>query len=572
MTKARAALIISAMILILLVLALALFSGGSAATDTEIKELTLPAIFSDGMVLQRGEEIGIYGYSTNEGGKITASLGDNLAEGIVVNGRFDISLPPMEASNGLTLTVTDVTSNCKIRYTGVDIGEVWYLSGQSNMNYPVHHMEDYDEYRAMANLYPIRAFIVPSVEEVDENDTGYGEWFDVNSSTLGAANKNGLYLSAIGYVMATRLSLELGGDVTIALIDSTYAGTGIKAWIDEDTYVKHFGSYNSDIDTLNNYRQFYYEKHRMPTQEDGEDWYIGKPYQRVLSVAYNGMTHSLEGYTVRGMVWYQGESHIGTPDDYPALFTAYSDSIRNTFNSDTLPIYTIALAPYASSLSAFQCVQYNIADSDPNVYIIPTGYEGTVFSPDDFKQSSTNDIFVHTARKSPIGLRLGAEVLKNSYGREDIATSARLLSITAEGESVILTFDTPLSLMYGDVCEGFKLAGKNAIFYDALATIDGCQVILSSDKVIAPAEVSYGCGAFFLELEDGTHLYPPMSYAGCSSSKDTVYIVDENGNKYTLGNGDVLRSRFPGNLTNSSGEPVAIFRLPVGYVCKEVEK
>jgi len=571
MTKARSALALGAILLIILALAFSLSQGKSSATGEGIESLTLPAIFSDGMVLQRGESIGIYGYSPSEGGKIVAALGELCAEGTVSGGRFDISLPPMEAARGLTLTVTDKTSGEEISYQNVDIGEVWHLSGQSNMNYPVHHMEDYEEYRAQASLYPIRAFVVPSMQEVDENDIGYGEWFDVNTTALFDANKNGMYLSAIGYVMATRLSLELGEDVTVALIDSTYAGTGIKAWIDEEIYAEHFGKYHEDIYTLDAYRAFYNENGRLPTADDGEDWYVGKPYQRVLAVAYNGMAHFLEGYTVRGSVWYQGEGHIGEPDKYPALFAAYSESIRATFRNESLPIYTIALAPYASSLNEFQSAQYEIADSDPNVYLIPTGYEGTVFSPDDFKQSSTADLFVHTARKSPIGLRLAAEVLKRSYGREDIATSARLLSISRQAEGVVLVFDTPLSLMYGDVCEGFKLAGENGILYDAQAKIDGSRVILTSDNVDVPTEVAYGWGDFFLELESGVRLYPPMKYEGCSNNKTEVYLVDDGGNKYTLTDGDVLRSRFPGNLTNSSGEPVAIFRLDVGYVCEEVE-
>jgi sialate O-acetylesterase len=277
----------------------------------------------------------------------------------------------------------------------------------------------------------------------------------------------------------------------------------------------------------------------------------------------------MNGYNAKGVVWYQGCGDIGRYNEYQSMFNALATTFRRDFGNDELPIYLIQLAPYGADASELRAVQYNIAKDDENTYLVSANTEGTVFTSSDLTNSSVADYFVHTSRKSPIGLRLADSVLKNTYGiAYGTTTAPEIVSVTASGNVLTITFDTNLALLYGNTPEGFEIAGTNGVFYKATATVSGNTILLTSDKVSSPVTVRYGYGApIILILEDGTRIIPADRFAGSTSDTEKATIVDVNGNTHVFyaDEYDVVMSVLGGNITNASGHPLPVFKLSVGY-------
>ena len=533
----------------------------------KVSTVSMPALFQNGMVLQRGELINIYGYCDTEGSSVKVTLAGIEKTATVIGGKWSVTFDALEATKGVTLTVEEQDTVVPVTYTYTDIaiGDVFILSGQSNMDYYAYNMEDFEEYRLNAdNFDNIRAFVIPNVYANGEDNIGAGEWIKPDSNNLKTTK-----LSAIGYVMATKLATELGSDVTVAIVDATFPGSIIKSWIDSDTYAEIFGANHQDIITYNAYKNYYetYGKHPASTSDLPE--YIGKGYQKVVGACYDAMMHFMNGYNAKGVVWYQGCGDIGRYSEYQSMFNALATTFRRDFGNDNLPIYLIQLAPYGANASELRAVQYNIAKDDENAYIVSANTEGTVFTSSDLTNSSIADYFVHTSRKSPIGLRLADSVLKNTYGiAYGTTTAPEIISVSANGNVLTITFDTDLSLLYGTSPEGFEIAGSNGVFYQASATIIGNTIELTCDKVSAPVTVRYGFGApITLILEDGTRIIPADRLAGSTSDSEKATIVDIYGNTHVFyaDEYDVILSVLEGNITNASGHPLPVFKLNVGY-------
>ena len=533
----------------------------------KLSSVEMPAIFQNGMVLQRGESINVYGYCDTEGSLVKVTLAGVEKTAAVADGKWSVTFDAMDAIKGVTLTVEELDTVVPIihTYTDIAIGDVFILSGQSNMDYYAYNLEDFEEYRLNSdNFDNIRAFVVPNVYANGEDNIGVGEWIKPDSENLKTTK-----LSAIGYVMATKLATELGDDVTVAIVDATYPGAIIKAWIDSDTYAEFFGENHQDLVTYNAYKNYYEQYGTHPASTSSLPEYIGKGYQKVVASCYDAMMHFMKGYNAKGVVWYQGCGDIGRYNEYQSLFNALATTFRRDFGNDELPIYLIQLAPYGADASELRAVQYDIAKDDENVYLISANTEGTVFTSSDLMNSSVADYFVHTSRKSPIGLRLADSVLKNTYGiAYGTTTAPEIVSVTASGNILTITFDTNLSLLYGNAPEGFEIAGANGVFHEATATISGNTILLTSDEVSAPVTVRYGYGApIVLILEDGMRIIPADRFAGSTSDTEKATIVDINGNTYVFyaDEYDVIMSVLEGNITNASGHPLPVFKLSVGY-------
>ena len=526
----------------------------------------LSAIYQSGMVLQRGEPVVISGRCRTDGNTVEVTLGDIKRTATVSDGEWSVSFDAMSAAKGLTLTVEELEPENSEPFTFDDIaiGDVFILSGQSNMDYQARYLEDYEEFRANANNYSnLRGFLVPNSYRHGEDLKGSGQWTALTSEHIGD-------FSAIGYVMATKLAAELGDDVTVAIVDATYPGSIAKTWIDIDTYIEHFGKNHTDVTTYNAYFDFYKKNGRCPTSASELSAWVGKSYQQVVASCYDSMIAFMKNYTAKAVVWYQGEGDLGRVSLYPAMYKALTDSFRKTFNNSKLPFAVIQLAPYSStSTSNFRVMQQTLPNVDPYTYIVPTSTEGAVFnSPEFVNNSSLSLVFVHTSRKSPIGLNTADVLLSKVYGDIDIHTSPELVKVQRDGERIILTFTTDLTFGGVDTALGFEIATEYGVYVKADAVIDGNTVTLSADGVGAPKRVRYGYGDFFIEYQDGTVITPVNGYGNNSNGSMTstsVTFYDTNGNKHTITKDaqEVLRSCIPGNVTSVNGAPLGVFEITV---------
>ena len=533
-------------------------------STTGYPTVSLPAYYQNGMVFQRGETITVKGFCKTNGNTVTATLGDLTATATVSDGEWSLELPAMEATTGLTLTVTEnePENTYPLVFEDVAIGDVFILSGQSNMDYQTKYLEDYQEYLANANSFNnLRGYLVPNAYRHGEDEVGSGTWYKLNEKTIGN-------FSAIGYVMATKIAAELD-DVTIAIVDATYPGSIAKTWIDIDTYIEHFGENHTDVNTYKDYLAFYEKNGRCPTSTSELGTWIGKSYQRVVASCYDSMIAFFDGYSAKATIWYQGEGDLSRVSEYPAYHKALTESFRKTFNNDEMAFVVIQLAPYSAggtSLQNFRVMQATLPTIDPYTYVVATSNEGAVYNDPEFiNNSDISLVFVHTSVKSPIGLNAADTVLSKIYNVDGANLPLEIVNIEKDGQRVVITFNQPVVTGGVDEILGFELAGSNGSFVQADALIDGDKVILTANGVTNPTKVRYGYGSFYIEYQDGTIVVPVGGYSGGSMTSTTITFKDTDGNTHTITRDadEVLRSCIPGNVTSETGAPLGVFSIEI---------
>lgn len=524
--------------------------------------ITLSAIYQSGMVFQRGEPITVRGTAEGALEVVEVTLADSKKTSVVTDGRWSVTFDPMYAAQDLTLTV-ECNGNVAYRFDDVAIGDVFILSGQSNMDYETRYLEDYEEFYANADNYKnLRGFLVPNKYRHGKDEIGAGTWQDLTKESVGR-------FSAIGYVMATKLAAEVGDDVTVAIVDATYPGSTIRTWIDIDTYKEHFGATHTDVTTYNAYLDFYEKNGRCPTSASEISAWVGKSYQQVVASCYDSMIAFMQDYSAKAVVWYQGEGDLGRVSLYPAMYKALTDSFRKTFNKSDLPFVIIQLAPYSSNMtSAFRVMQETLARTDDYTHLVATATEGAVFnSPEFVNNSDLSLIFVHTSRKSPIGFNTANVILDKIYKHENAPKTLAVVSAERVGDKIVITFSCDVTAG-GDTVKGFEISSAYGSYVPADATIEGNTVILSASGVSSPTKVRYGFGDFFIEYNDGQIVRPENGYGqGSGGSMTDSYIVfkDTSGVVHTINkdSGRVIRSCIPGNVTSVTGEPLCVFEREV---------
>ena len=199
-------------------------------TDAKVK---LPALISDGMVLQREQPVKIWGTAdAGESVSVTfmkkkyAATADN-------NGHWSVTLPSMKAGGPYLMRINDIKLN------DILIGDVWLCSGQSNMELPVSRVTDM--FATEINEYSnerIRQIIIPKVYN-----------FHAPQETLSATSwkpmtqENVMNFSALAYFFAKEMYEKT--KVSVAIINSSWGGTPIEAWISEEG-LKEFPIYIND--------------------------------------------------------------------------------------------------------------------------------------------------------------------------------------------------------------------------------------------------------------------------------------------------------------------------------------
>ncbi len=187
--------------------------------DAKVK---LPALISDGMVLQREQPLKVWG---------TADAGENITVKFMkktynttanVDGKWDITLPPLKAGGPYLMEIND------IKLHDILIGDVWLCSGQSNMELPVGRVTDMfaQEIAAYSNE-KIRHIIIPKVYNFHTPQEGIPatNWKKLTQESV-------MEFSALAYFFAKEMYEKTGAP--IGLINSSWGGTPVEAWISEE--------------------------------------------------------------------------------------------------------------------------------------------------------------------------------------------------------------------------------------------------------------------------------------------------------------------------------------------------
>lgn len=190
-------------------------------------KVKLPALVSDGMVLQRDQKIKIWGKADpNEKIKVTF-LNKKYAAISNENGDWKINLPKIKAGGPFLMTINEITLK------DIMIGDVWLASGQSNMELPMRRVKPlYEDEIKNANNPNIRFFTVPQKHnfKAPENDFETGKWESTNQKTI-------VNFSAVAYFFAKELNLK--NKVAIGIINASLGGSPIQAWMDTNSLKKY---------------------------------------------------------------------------------------------------------------------------------------------------------------------------------------------------------------------------------------------------------------------------------------------------------------------------------------------
>ncbi|WP_288374708.1 sialate O-acetylesterase [uncultured Chryseobacterium sp.] len=190
-------------------------------------KVRLPALVSDGMILQRNQDLKIWGYA-DAGEKITVKLiNKTYTTTADQNGNWMVTLPKLNAGGPYRMTINEITLK------DILVGDVWVASGQSNMELPMRRLKPlYENETKNANNQNIRFFTVPQKYnfKTPQNDLDGGKWESTNPQTI-------LNFSGVAYFFAKQLSKK--NKVPVGIIHASLGGSPVQAWMDEKSLQKY---------------------------------------------------------------------------------------------------------------------------------------------------------------------------------------------------------------------------------------------------------------------------------------------------------------------------------------------
>ncbi|MEM9157538.1 MAG: sialate O-acetylesterase [Verrucomicrobiota bacterium] len=189
--------------------------------------LRLPSIFSPHMVFQREAPISIWGWGL-AGSSVRVRLGDQNSEATVdQNGEWRVALEAREAGDAVSLKVESGEERLEVK--GIEFGDVWVASGQSNMEWKMMwEVEGWKEEAAAGDVPAIRFFQVERTYswKREEDVTNLHGWRRASPDTVPE-------FSAVAWFFAKRNYLEKG--VPVGIIECAWGGSPAEAWIPVET-------------------------------------------------------------------------------------------------------------------------------------------------------------------------------------------------------------------------------------------------------------------------------------------------------------------------------------------------
>ncbi len=468
-------------------------------------QLRVSTMFTDNMVLQQGMRDAIWGWAKPgdvvnvrfAGQRLLGKAARGTGEWMVHLHRLAISTKPR------TMVIFDGANRVELK--NVLVGEVWLVSGQSNMQYPMagwFHRTNLATALAAAHHPTVRFYHVPMVPSMfagRAHETAPAKWQVCTPETTAG-------VSAVGYLFCDELRHRL--HEPIGMIEADWGGTSIEAWIPaqgyelssqlgrEKRWLKKAMARDSALGggaapanaagLVNSPHGFKYHF---------QSKWLPDPHQNPTTL-FNGMIAPLIPYTIRGAVWYQGENNVLAFDGhYDAKLRALILGWRKLWDQGNFPFYIVQIAPF--NYAAAWCgpngsdapfepliwqAEERAAKTLPNCGIISTMDIG------DIKN-------IHPANKAAVGHRIALLALAKVYGRKATAFSGpQFASAQCRGSKVTIHFahtNGGLASRNGQPLNWFFLAARRGKFYLAKAVIHGNSVVLSARDVPTPTRVRF---------------------------------------------------------------------------------
>lgn len=502
------------------------------------KGLKAAAIFSDHMVLQREKQIRIFGEGS-EGKRVQVHIcgpdGTRTGDALVQNGRYSVLLMPLPAGGPYEMTICDGEE--QIVFSDIMIGEVWLAGGQSNMEYELQNADLGQEAMRQDKEPNVRFYYTQKIAYMDEHfyeaeeKTGWECFGDRGTGCW----------SAVGYFFARKLAKDLG--VTVGVIGCNWGGTSASAWMDresltEDAQLRSYvDEYEEAIKGKNVEQQIAeydaYEEYHAAWSKRAEECAAIDPMmpwdevQRRCGVCqwpgpmccknpfrpsglYECMLMRICPYTMRGVIWYQGESDDHKPRMYEKLFTKMIRKWREYWNDTQLPFLFVQLPMHRYQQDPDFKNWPLIREAQMNVYRMVKNTGIAIIT----EYSQFHEI--HPKKKLPVGERLELQALCQVYHTlsetEAFGPLYKSYRICEEAPAYCSekTAGIELAFLYADggfsihepeqeenadgtetEARGFEIAGEDKNFVPAECAVGEEKLYVYSKDVKKPCYVRY---------------------------------------------------------------------------------
>ena len=444
----------------------------SAITD-DFGGLSMPAIYSDNMVIQRGKPFVVKG-TANTGDKVTVKLGKHKIKARTNDrGEWEVAFNPMQA-DGKSYTMTVECGKQKITYKNIVVGEVWLCSGQSNMAFMVKESSHTEQ--SLANvvgkdirLYDMKPRVLTNNIEWDSLDlvrlNSHDYYLPTTWQPQDKENVSGF--SAVAYHFGAMLADSLG--VPVGLICNAVGGAPAEAFIDRRTLEFH----PVLVDILYNWKE----------NDMIQDWCRGRAKQNIAKSSNSLQRHPYEPcylyetgimpiahYPIKGAIWYQGESNAHNVELHEVIFPTLVDSWRRTWNDAGMPFYFVQLSSInRPSWPHFRDSQRRMA----------AGIQNCDFAVSSDKGHPTD---VHPKEKAPVGERLARLALNQTYGMSHVAQHGPTpVSAKRTGSNIVIEFGNAKVLKTSD---GQPLRGLEIGTIGAMESVADKNIRIEGNSII----------------------------------------------------------------------------------------
>ena len=441
-------------------------------TSGSVAQLKISAVFSDNMVLQRDKPLPVWGKANPGTTVIVSFLSQQKTATATKDSNWSVILDPLQ----LSATPADlvIKAESTITFHNVLVGDVWLCSGQSNMEYPLdRRLKKYaapkngtdlsaDEVNKPNKPSAIRYLYVERVLNKFPELPTKG-WKDGNDTIV-------RYVSAIGYFFAKEIYEKT--NVPIGIISTSWGGTRIEQWTPASAY-KQYGAFKQFITS---------DTFKIDGMHPGQ--------------MFKGMIEPLIPFSIKGVLWYQGESNCMIEDQatYLEKFGVFVKSWRTLFNGDPLPFYTVQISPFLYT-----------SRKDPKKHsaeLLPKFWEAqamcTVIPGTDM--IVTTDLVdnlkdIHPSYKWVVAHRLALKALAREYDHNVGESSGPVIkSVKRKRNKLILSFShagNGLISSDGQPLSWFSIAGKDGKFVPATAVIKNNRVEIFSAEIKKPKYIRF---------------------------------------------------------------------------------
>lgn len=477
-------------------IALFLLLGSVALFHRARAEVRLPHVLSDHAVLQRERPIHIWGWATPDARLTVHFHGQSVAAMADPQGEWSAWLAPEAAGGPYTLTVSGDGPNVTLE--DLLVGDVWFASGQSNMEIPLDGfpgsavIKDAAQEIAAATNPKLRLLLV------DKKSSDFPLNDEPDTWTL-CTPETAQHFSAVAYFFGREIAAK--ENVPVGLIDSTWGGTPADSWVSLDTLgtdAELLPAFAARAQIANEQADVQ-ARIAAENKADAEARAAGQPLPPhgwhpaqeswLPAGLYNGMIAPFAPLEIRGFLWYQGETNSSREraQYYSTLFPALIQDWRMHFEQGNLPFFFVQISSFSSPGEDWGMIR---------------DAQRRTLSVTDTAMAVTLDVGeannVHPPDKQTVGHRLALAARKMVYG-EDVAYASPLFRqattvLQPDGTTAMrVWFSHGQGLTArGEPMDAFEVAGPDHHFVPAQAKIEGETVLVQAAAAPHPRYVRYG--------------------------------------------------------------------------------